>query len=75
MERIRAPHKWVSQPGAKRPVYTHTDCEFITVHLNPDDSEDLEALEADIIIPEALISYEEVAALAEFTDELQGVYA
>lgn len=75
MERICAPHIWVSQPGAKRALHTHTECEFVTVHLNPDDTQDLEALEAEIIIPEALISYEEVQALPEFTDEIQRVYA
>ncbi len=75
MERIRAPHQWVGHPGAKRPLYTHTDCEFVTVHLNADDTQDLEALEAEIIIPEAQISYEEVAALSDLTDEIQRVYA
>ncbi len=54
MERIRAPHVWISQPGAKRALVTHTDCEFMTCHLNPTNTHDLDELEADIIIPEAL---------------------
>lgn len=54
MERIRAPHVWISPPGAKRALVTHTDCEFMTCHLNPTNTRDLDDLEADIIIPEAL---------------------
>lgn len=54
MERIKAPHVWISQPGAKRSLVTHTDCEFMTCHLNQTNTNDLGELEADIIIPEAL---------------------
>jgi hypothetical protein len=78
MERIRAPYRWISQPGAKRPVLAHTDCEFVTVHLNPDDTTDLEVLEDQIIVPEALIDYTEEGApeqIGQFTDELQAAYA
>lgn len=78
METITAPHIWISQENAKRALYTHTDCEFVTVHLNPDDCTDLERIEADVIVPEGLIDYDaqEVRALVgEFHDELQGVYA
>lgn len=78
MERISAPYQWISQPGAKRPVLTHTDCEFVTVHLNPGDTTDLDVLEAQIIIPEASIDYSEeksLEALGQFTEELQAVYA
>lgn len=70
MERITAPHVWVSKAGAKRALITHTDCEFMTAHLNPDNTRDLDALEADIIIPEAL-GYD-VPALS---DDIQAVYA
>ena len=56
METIHAPHVWVSEPGAKRALVTHTDCEFVTVHLNENDTTDLDALEADIIIPEPHLS-------------------
>lgn len=74
MERICAPYEWISQPGAKRVLYAHTDCEFVTVHLSGEET-DLAALEAEIIIPDAQIPYEESLALAEFTDELQRMYA
>lgn len=50
MERIVGPKVWVSQPGIKRVLYTHTDCTFFTVH--PSDKRDLAELEADIIEPE-----------------------
>lgn len=72
MERISAPHVWISQPGAKRILYTHTDCEFTTVHLNPTDTTDLDALEADIIIPEPQLAHD---SAPEIADLLQEVYA
>lgn len=73
MERIVGPRTWVSPPGVKRALMTHTDCLFFTVHLNPENTRDLEAIEADVIVPELLAH--EVPELAEFADELQGVYA
>lgn len=74
METITGPHIWVSPPGAKRALYTHTDCVFFTVHLNHENSRDLEAIEADVIVPEPLLAHD-APMLAEFADELQGVYA
>jgi len=74
MERITGPHIWISPPGAKRALYTHTDCVFFTVHLNHDNTRDLEAIEADVIVPEPRIGFD-CPLLAEFADELQGVYA
>lgn len=76
MVRITAPHIWISQAGAQRALYTHTECEFVTVHLNPDDTRDLEAIEADVIVPQTLAELKhEPARIAEFANELQGVYA
>jgi hypothetical protein len=75
MERIRAPHEWISQPGAKRALYAHTECEFVTIHLDTDGLQDPEALEAEIIIPDAQLSHENQVALSDFTDEIQRVYA
>lgn len=48
-EEVVAPFIWVAPPG-KKLVYCHTDCEFVNVH--PTDTEDLEAIEATVIIPE-----------------------
>lgn len=74
MERIKAPHVWISQPGAKRPLFTHTDCEFVTVHSTSE--RDLDALEAELIVPESEIDYSVPAKeLPDFSNELQGVYA
>lgn len=75
METITGPHIWISQENAKRALYTVTDCVFATVHLNPTDTTDLEAIEADVIVPEALIPYEAQEALPDLSDYLQGVYA
>lgn len=74
MERISAPHVWVSPPGAKRVLYTHEDCEFFTTHLNHDNERDLEVIEAQVIEPEALLAYEP-ELVSEFKDELQRMYA
>lgn len=73
MERISAPHVWVSPPGAKRVLYTHEDCEFFTTHLNHDNGRDLERIEADVIEPEGLLTHE--PEVSEFKDELQRMYA
>lgn len=75
METITGPHIWISQENAKRALLTLTDCVFATVHLNPTDTTDLEAIEADVIVPEGLISHESQPALGEFADELQEVFA
>lgn len=72
METITGPHIWISQENAKRALYTVTDCVFATVHLNPTDTTDLEAIEADVIVPEALIEYDRPKELA---DAPQGVHA
>ena len=74
MERISAPHVWVSPPGAKRILYTHEDCEFFTTHLNHDNGRDLEKIEADVIEPDGLLTHEP-ELVSEFTDELQRMYA
>lgn len=83
MERIKAPHVWISPPGAKRALVTHTDCEFVTVHLNENDERDLDVLESKIIIPEPDVALpkppaalpEQQDEIGEFADELQAVYA
>lgn len=43
----------VSEPGAKRVVLAFQDTTFATVHLNPDDGRDLEAIETEHIEPES----------------------
>jgi quercetin dioxygenase-like cupin family protein len=43
----------VSHPGAKRVVLAHEDTVFVTVHHNPDDGQDLVAIEAHHIDSEA----------------------
>lgn len=54
MELITGPHVWTSQPGAQRALKAVTDCVFFTCHLNPSDTTDLAALEAEIIVPKAI---------------------
>src|SRR4249919_1817233 len=73
METITAPHSWISQENAKRALHTLTDCVFATVHLNPTDTHDLDAIEAEVIVPEALIDYDPQQSLADFANELQEV--
>lgn len=76
METITGPRIWISQENAKRALYTLTDCVFATCHLNPYDTTDLEAIEADVIVPDGLISYDaQPTEQAVLTDALQGVYA
>lgn len=52
MERLVGPVTWISPKGAKRALFTVTDCIFMTFHLNPSNTRDLDALEAELIEPE-----------------------
>jgi quercetin dioxygenase-like cupin family protein len=57
-----------SRPGAKRVVLAHEDTTFVTVHLNPTDTQDLVLIEAEHIEPE---SAEFQALMAQMTEALQ----
>lgn len=50
---VQAGFVQASKPGAKRVVLAHEDTTFVTVHLNPADTQDLEAIEAEHIEPES----------------------
>jgi hypothetical protein len=47
-------HISVSQAGVKRVVLALEDTQFVTVHLNPSDTQDLTVVEAEHIEPEVL---------------------
>ena len=47
-------HISVSQPGSKRVVLALEDTQFLTVHTNSSDTEDLAVIEAEHIEPEVL---------------------
>lgn len=51
LQDVQAPLVFVSPPGAKRAALTLADTRWITVHPNPTDTQDLQALEAEIIAP------------------------
>lgn len=51
MKILEAPAFFATQPGTKRVLYSQEDTEFVTVHPNPDNVEDLRVLEARIIGP------------------------
>ena len=61
-EHLQAPLSLISPPGTKRAVYALTDVVWVTVHANPTDTTDVEALEAEIIAPD-------YAAYAAFRQE------
>jgi quercetin dioxygenase-like cupin family protein len=48
-ELIEAPHCGITEPGTRRVLDVIEDCNWITIHSNPDDTEDLEEIEARII--------------------------
>jgi len=74
-EHIVGPRTWTSPPGVKRVIRTLTDCHFLTFHLNPRNTRDLDAIEADVIVPEALIDYDGRTEAGPFANELMEVYA
>lgn len=51
---VQPGHISVSQAGVKRIVLALEDTQFITVHLNPSDTQDLSVVEAEHIEPEVL---------------------
>lgn len=53
-EIVEAGYFGISVPGVKRVVYALEDTLFLTVHANKDDSQDLEVIEAEHIVPETL---------------------
>lgn len=64
MVTLEAPAIVRSLPGAKRIAYTHTDVVWITVHANPTDETDEDALVAMLTFPEPReIGVEEIGAL------------
>ena len=54
---VEAGHISISPPGVKRVVLAIEDTQFVTVHVNKDDSQDLAVIEAQHIEAESLIGY------------------
>lgn len=48
-EEFEGPLQMISEPGTKRAVLALTEAVWTTLHLNPDNTQDLAVLEADII--------------------------
>lgn len=46
---IEAPYMGVTEPGTRRVIYAETEVVWITVHPNPDDGQDLAAIEERLI--------------------------
>lgn len=51
---VEAGHISISQAGVKRVVLALEDTQFVTVHLNQSDTQDLQVIEAEHIEPETL---------------------
>ncbi len=49
MKTVRAPFTMVSRPGTKRIGLARTDCVWTTIHANPGNSRDLDAIETAIV--------------------------
>lgn len=71
MELIKGPKMWVSSCGAKRVLFTKTECVFWTTHLNPTNTHDLAELEAIVIEPEP----SPFDGVAQITEDIQRAYA
>jgi quercetin dioxygenase-like cupin family protein len=67
--RITAPQVWISQPGVKRVVMAHDECVFVTVHLNGDNGQDMDAIESFHIVPEHLEMEYKTKMLANDTQD------
>jgi hypothetical protein len=40
---------WISPAGTKNAVYVHEDAVWITIHLNPENLTDIDALEEQLV--------------------------
>lgn len=49
MKRVKAPYTVVCPAGTKRAAYTHTDTLWINIHPNPEDTRDIDEIEARVI--------------------------
>ncbi len=47
--RIKAPYSGITPAGTKRALFTHEETVWTTIHLNPDNTEDLEVIEGRVI--------------------------
>jgi hypothetical protein len=56
---LEGPCTWVSEPGTKRAVYAMEDTQWITIHPNPSNTEDIKAIEDEVVAE----SYEELDKL------------
>ena len=52
MTMLNAPAQFITKPGTKRIIYAQEECEFTTIHPNPLDTRDIDALERRIIAPD-----------------------
>lgn len=65
-QRLKAPVSMINEPGTKRMVFAHEDSVWVTVHLNPTNTQDLAELEEMIIakdygeLPESIIDMKEL---------------
>ena len=46
------PKIWVSEPGTKRAVFALEDTEWLTIHANPTDTQDIGVIEDFVIAPD-----------------------
>lgn len=63
MKRLTGYHRLVSKPGTKRVGFALGPTVWTTFHHNPTDTQDLVAIEAEHIIPEALAAPKEYQCL------------
>lgn len=63
-EMLYAPCSMISEPGTKRALYAVTDLIWITVHLNPTNTQDLQKLEK-IVIAESYQDFDKYKKIKE----------
>lgn len=51
VRRVQGPEVFISPPGTKRVGYAHSEVKWVTVHLNPDDEQDISVIEARLVEP------------------------
>jgi quercetin dioxygenase-like cupin family protein len=60
---LKAGDTWISKPGTKRAVVIIEECQWMTIHPNPDNTMDLGEIE-EFVIAKSFEDYEQFAALS-----------
>jgi quercetin dioxygenase-like cupin family protein len=69
VETIEAPYYGITPPGTKRALYTHTETQWVTVHVT--EETDVDAIEKEIIADDPAVQLDLADAIATYLGDAQ----